>query len=583
MTRRLNLLWMLLCLLGLSTCAFGQSYTSVVVFGDSLSDTGNLAHLTQAKYGITLRVPGPAANYADGRATDGLATLPPARNYTGLWIEQLAAGFASKPPIVNSLDGGANFAYAYASSGTGTSVYTYGPGNLLSVNVDNMAQQVNDYLATTPAISNKTLYVVWGGANALLSATSTADITSAAMQDIAVIQALIAAGATDFLVPNLPTLGAVPRFNASATTSVPPTQAAVLFNQVLAAGLAALPGANPGKTLHLYPLDTYTLFNSILGPPIAAGLSNVTASSQGNATVNPDTYLFWDDLHPTTAGHHLIAQAAALLLSPAAVGTMTTVTSPAQNSNLGSSLTFTATVAPGSGTVVPMGTVTFLDGSTVLGSATVVSGSGSNGAATYATSALTAGTHTITASFAGVNGFSNSASIPYTQTITPPTLQAVLSPTSITVSQGASGTATIALTPLGGFSGTATLACGTLPAHLSCSFSSSSLSFTGTAAAQSTTLTIGTKDMSASMRPVNSRAPMLAWFAVPFAGLISLAARRRVAMMRIFCFALLALLMGVSGCGATNNNTAASGTYTVPVNAVAAGATTTLNLTVVVQ
>src|SRR6266568_7542821 len=51
-------------------------YTSIVVFGDSLSDTGNLAHLTEAKYGV--RIPGPSADYTDGRATDGYDTLPAA-------------------------------------------------------------------------------------------------------------------------------------------------------------------------------------------------------------------------------------------------------------------------------------------------------------------------------------------------------------------------------------------------------------------------------------------------------------------------------------------------------------------------
>jgi hypothetical protein len=48
---------------------YAQEYTSIVVFRDSLSDTGNVAHLTQAKYGV--RIPGPDADYTDGRFTDG--------------------------------------------------------------------------------------------------------------------------------------------------------------------------------------------------------------------------------------------------------------------------------------------------------------------------------------------------------------------------------------------------------------------------------------------------------------------------------------------------------------------------------
>jgi phospholipase/lecithinase/hemolysin len=575
-------LFCILVSLGLvSIASYAQSYTSVVVFGDSLSDTGNLAHLTQAKYGITLRVPGPAGNYADGRTTDGLATLPPARNYTGLWIEQLAAGFASKPAIVNSLDGGTNYAYAYASTGTGTSTYTYGPNNLLSVNVNNMTQQVTDYLATAPMINNNTLYVVWGGANALISATSAADVTNAALQDVAIVQRLIAAGATDFLVPNLPPLGAIPRFNGSPTTSVPFTQAAVAFNQVLAAGLAMLPASNPGTTLHVYPFDIYSLINNVIGPPVGGGLVNVTASSQGKPLVNPDTYLFWDDLHPTTAGHHLIAQAAALLLSPTPTTTSTTVTSSAQNSNLGTAVTFTATVTPGSTTTVPVGTVTFADGGVVLGTSTVVAGTGNNGTATYVTSALTAGTHSITASFSGVNGYANSTSGTYTQTVTSPAVQSALSPASITVSRGATGTSNVVVTPLGGFGGTVTLSCGALPIHLTCSFSTSTLTFTGTGTAQNSTLTVGTKNMSALNWSSGHGTPMLAWLGLPFTGMLITMARRR-GIAKLCCISLLLFLAGIGGC-AGNDDTANAGTYIVPVNVITGGTTTTLSLSVVVQ
>jgi len=77
--------------------AHAQEYTSIVVFGDSLSDTGNVAHLTNAKYGE--RIPGPDADYTDGRFTDGADTLPAAQKYFGVWIEQFAAMLPSKPSI----------------------------------------------------------------------------------------------------------------------------------------------------------------------------------------------------------------------------------------------------------------------------------------------------------------------------------------------------------------------------------------------------------------------------------------------------------------------------------------------------
>ena len=86
--------------------------------------------------------------------------------------------------------------------------------------------------------------------------------------------------------------------------------------------------------------------------------------------------------------------------------TTTTVVSSANPSSFGQSVTFTATVkavAPGSG--VPTGTVTFSDGSTSLGTATL----NSSGKATFRTSALGVGSHTITASYVGDSNFTASA------------------------------------------------------------------------------------------------------------------------------------------------------------------------------
>src|SRR5450432_305937 len=76
-----------------SAQASPSPFSNVVVFGDSLSDTGNVAHVAESDFG--LRYPGPLFNYTDGRFTDGADTTPgvpltPNGAVLGVWHEQLA-------------------------------------------------------------------------------------------------------------------------------------------------------------------------------------------------------------------------------------------------------------------------------------------------------------------------------------------------------------------------------------------------------------------------------------------------------------------------------------------------------------
>ena len=303
-----------LLVISIASLARAQNYTSIVIFGDSLSDTGNVADLTQAKYGI--RVPGPIADYTDGRFTDGTDTVPAAHNFFGVWVEQLAAMLPSKPVIKASLDGGTDYAYGFATTGSGTGVFTFGPSDSLSVDVNNIGQQITDYLATSPKINDKTLFIVWGGAIDVLNATSPGDVVKAAIDQTVNIQRLIDAGATQFIVPNLPPLGAVPRLNGSPTTSIPATKASILFNVTLATGLTVLRDFNPQRRLNLDQLNVFNLFQQIIASPSKFSLTDITTSSQGIPFINPDTFLFWDDLHPTTRGHNILAITADKLIAP---------------------------------------------------------------------------------------------------------------------------------------------------------------------------------------------------------------------------------------------------------------------------
>ncbi|MGC2402325.1 MAG: SGNH/GDSL hydrolase family protein [Acidobacteriaceae bacterium] len=309
--RRLLSLFSALVLIFSAFLAQGQDCTHLVIFGDSLSDTGNLAHLTQEKYGV--RIPGALVNYADGRATDGVETIPAAQKYFGLWVEQLAALLPAKPIITDSLDGGSDYAYGYATTGNGTTVVS--PTPAFSVTVNNMGRQISDYLATSPVISHRDLFVVWGGANDILGATSVNDVVQAAVNVTNDIQRLINAGGTQFIIPNQPPLGLVPELNGNLKDRITANAASLLFNQLLSAGLALLEESNRGKHLNFMQLDVFGLFYKIVASPASFGLANVTAASQGVYTVDPDTYLFWDDLHPTTKGHNILAEATAAILS----------------------------------------------------------------------------------------------------------------------------------------------------------------------------------------------------------------------------------------------------------------------------
>ncbi|HEY1379129.1 MAG TPA: glycoside hydrolase family 44 protein [Gemmataceae bacterium] len=97
------------------------------------------------------------------------------------------------------------------------------------------------------------------------------------------------------------------------------------------------------------------------------------------------------------------------VISPRA--TATTLFSSVNPSAFGDAVTFTANVG-GSGTSAIGGTVTFKDGTTTLGTVNLT-----NGSATFMTSTLAAGTHTVTAAYSGATGYAPSTSAPWSQSV----------------------------------------------------------------------------------------------------------------------------------------------------------------------
>ena len=114
-----------------------------------------------------------------------------------------------------------------------------------------------------------------------------------------------------------------------------------------------------------------------------------------------------------------------------AAGTQTVIGTPtatalasSQNpSMVGASITLTAAVSSSvAGTTIPTGSVVFQDGTTILGSGTL----GSTGTATFATIALTAGAHSIQATYAGDSFFAGSVSPALSQVVHGPAVAPTL-------------------------------------------------------------------------------------------------------------------------------------------------------------
>jgi subtilase family serine protease len=183
-------------------------------------------------------------------------------------------------------------------------------------------------------------------------------------------------------------------------------------------------------------------------------------------------------------------------------GTTTTTVSPSSSSiNQGASVTFTAAVTPATAT----GTVSFFDNgsSTAMGS-----GALSGGTATFATTALPAGTNNVVATYNGDgnnNGSNSSATTVNVSGLS-------LSSAGGTVTAGHQTNVTVMLTPMNGFNSQVMISCGSgVPAGITnCTFSPSTLPANG-GNPSTTTLTIATApSMAGGTTPANVSIPITA-------------------------------------------------------------------------
>jgi outer membrane lipase/esterase len=281
-------------------------YSTTVVFGASLTDTGNC--------GSTGAGACPPPPYATGRASNGT-----------LFVETIAGRYGAA--VAPSSKGGTNFAYGGARTGAI-------PGLATQSTVPSMVAQLQQFIQSPvagAALNPQTLFVIdastFGNnfnaaatAGLLTSPAAVTQLVGAAITDVVTIMTrLYNAGARNMLVINAPNLGLTPLVASQGAAAVAGAQAASGgFAQNLTGAIQAnlLPTA-PG--LNVYLLDLFTLSNTITANPAAAGLTNVTEAcvTAMGVCATPDTYLYWDSFHPTrAAGAYIAAQAATLLPSP---------------------------------------------------------------------------------------------------------------------------------------------------------------------------------------------------------------------------------------------------------------------------
>ena len=300
-----------------ATTASAQTYDRLVVFGDSLSDNGNL-------YAATLGAQPASPPYYQGRFSNG----PVFTELLGFTAGRSAAG-ASVTGSIN---------YAYGGARTDFSVF-----NPFAVppTVPGMRTQLAAYTGAGGAFDGNDLVSVLGGANNIFQAVPGAAAspnptgaigpvaTAAAGEIDLIVDTIAAAGAGTILVGNLPNLAITPQFNQGAFAPAAPLAgyAGTTFNAALLTNLTATAADRPNTNIIL--MDLYKIGVTLAGSPETFGLTNATDRCFNEATLtvcaNPDGYLYWDGVHPTAAGHRLLATLANDYLYYGDLGAQSTV------------------------------------------------------------------------------------------------------------------------------------------------------------------------------------------------------------------------------------------------------------------
>ncbi len=278
------------------------SFTDMYIFGDSLSDTGNVANALGSAFSIT-------AGYGDnGRFSNG-----------PVWHEYLSESLGMSPETYSD-GGGNNYAHGGAKANSVDFVQSFA--------VDTFTQQVTGYLGGN-TVDTGALYIGWIGGNdirSLVGESNTQSAIDSALDSVAdMLGQLLGNGVDHLLVPNLPDIGSIPEFAGDAADSAQASSLTDAWNTGLALRLDNLTATY--ASANIYEFDIFSLYQDMMSSPADYGFTNVTDQCRSVGgfigfryeieCADADTTLFWDEIHPTTVGHWQVSEYVYALLDSA--------------------------------------------------------------------------------------------------------------------------------------------------------------------------------------------------------------------------------------------------------------------------
>ena len=356
--------------------------------------------------------------------------------------------------------------------------------------------------------------------------------------------------------------------NSTATVSLTVSLAAVTVG--LTSTSTSIPAGNPFTLTATVQSTTAGTLTGIV--TFFDGANTLGTASLVNGMATFPTALFTLGNHTLTASYAGNAQFQGGVSNPVVVNvlpaTTATLLSASPNpSVIGAAVTFSATVSGLAGT--PLGSVSFYDGATLMGTGTLASG-----VATYSTNILAGGSHNIVATYGGATGFATSTSSVVVEVIEDFGISA--SPGSRTVYTGEAASYTVTVTADPGFNLPVALSCSQLPAGTTCVFTPATI---GGASGISTLVVQTTAPSKASIAPVFSPG----YRVVALAGLLLFFIPKRLRRKRwpivVLILAFLAVDSAITGCSGSRSLVGGTpvGAQTITVTGTAATGTQTLN------